>query len=178
VKLYYTGVTLLGNSYLWRDEVYKLNINNQYYDVDVSSDTPLLWVLRDHLQLHGTKYGCGVGECGSCMVHVDGKAENSCLLLASSLVGRKIITIEGISKGSKLHPVQLAWLENNVPECGYCQSGQIMKAIEILARGEILSSQEIADEMSAVLCRCGTYTRILQAVLHAQTKFHGESRND
>ena len=158
--------------------MHKLNINNQYYDVDVSSDTPLLWVLRDHLQLHGTKYGCGVGECGSCMVHVDGKAEYSCLLPVASLIGRNIITIEGVAKGSNLHPVQQAWLENNVPECGYCQSGQIMKAIEILEKGEVLSTQEIADKMSAVLCRCGTYPRILQAVLHAQTKFYDKSQND
>lgn len=124
-------------------------------------DTPLLWVLRDHLKLFGTKYGCGIGECGACTVHLDGVSRKSCMLAISVIGNSKITTIEGL-KGE--HPVQKAWLENEVAQCGYCQPGQIMSAVALLNENANPSEDEIRKAMSGNICRCGTYTRINKAI--------------
>ena len=142
---------------------YQINVNGQSRTVDVAEDTPMLWVLRDELKLVGTKYGCGVGACGACTIHVDGIAMRSCQTPIGRLDGEKIITIEGLSeKGT--HPVQQAWLEHDVPQCGYCQAGQIMTASALLANSPNPSDAEIDAAMSGNICRCGTYTRIRAAV--------------
>jgi isoquinoline 1-oxidoreductase alpha subunit len=143
-----------------------LNVNGKDIDTDASDDTPLLWVLRDHLGMTGTKFGCGKGLCGACMVHVDGAATRSCLTPLSSAAGHKITTIEGISS-DRSHPVQKAWLELDVPQCGYCQSGQIMSATALLATKPSPTDQDIDDAMSGNLCRCGTYPRIRAAIHRA-----------
>jgi isoquinoline 1-oxidoreductase alpha subunit len=143
-----------------------LRVNGRERRVDVSPDTPLLWVLRDHLGLTGTKYGCGIAECGACTVHVDGRPELSCQVSVSSAVGHEITTIEGLSANLD-HPVQRAWIEEDVPQCGYCQSGQIMTAAALLAESPSPEEAEIDRAMSAVLCRCGTYQRIRAAVRRA-----------
>lgn len=143
-----------------------LNVNGKDIDTDASDDTPLLWVLRDHLGMTGTKFGCGKGLCGACMVHVDGAATRSCLTPLSSAAGHKITTIEGISP-DRSHPVQKAWLELDVPQCGYCQSGQIMSATALLATKPSPTDQDIDDAMSGNLCRCGTYPRIRAAIHRA-----------
>ncbi|MFC4722067.1 (2Fe-2S)-binding protein [Geojedonia litorea] len=142
---------------------YSLKINGEKRSVEVDSDTPLLWVLRDEIGLVGTKYGCGVGQCGACTVHVDGSATRSCLLQVSQAEGMKITTIEGLSKEGD-HPVQKAWLEHDVPQCGYCQAGQIMTAAALLESNPNPSDKEIETTMSGNICRCGTYLRIKQAV--------------
>ena len=140
-----------------------LNVNGQAYEVDVSPDTPLLWVIRDNLGMTGTKFGCGAALCGACTVHLDGTPVRSCLLPVSAAVGRAITTIEGIG-GDTLHPVQQAWLAHQVPQCGYCQSGQIMSAVALLARSPSPSDEEINRAMSGVICRCGMYGRIKSAI--------------
>ncbi|TVZ59490.1 isoquinoline 1-oxidoreductase alpha subunit [Flavobacteriaceae bacterium MAR_2010_105] len=142
---------------------YSLKINGEKRSVEVDSDTPLLWVLRDEIGLVGTKYGCGIGQCGSCTVHVDGSATRSCLLQVSQAEGVNITTIEGLSKDGD-HPVQKAWLEHDVPQCGYCQAGQIMTAAALLESNPNPSDKEIDATMSGNICRCGTYLRIKQAV--------------
>lgn len=142
---------------------YNLNINSKIHSVDVDNDTPLLWVLRDHLDLVGTKYGCGIGQCGACTVHFDGTAVRSCLLPVSSIGNTKITTIEGLSVDGD-HPVQKAWLEHDVPQCGYCQSGQIMNAVSLLKNNPNPSDEEIDNGMNGNICRCGTYIRIKQAI--------------
>ncbi|RIA09946.1 isoquinoline 1-oxidoreductase alpha subunit [Flavobacteriaceae bacterium MAR_2010_72] len=142
---------------------YSLKINGEKRSVEVDSDTPLLWVLRDEIGLVGTKYGCGIGQCGSCTVHVDGSATRSCLLQVSQAEGVNITTIEGLSKDGD-HPVQKAWLEHDVPQCGYCQAGQIMTAAALLKSNPNPSDKEIDATMSGNICRCGTYLRIKQAV--------------
>jgi isoquinoline 1-oxidoreductase subunit alpha len=144
----------------------ELKINHAVKTVDVEPETPLLWVLRDTLNLHGTKYGCGVGMCGACTVHINGQATRSCLTQVSSVAGKQIITIEGLSPDCS-HPVQLAWEAIDVPQCGYCQAGQIMSASALLARTPHPTDQEIDTAMSGNLCRCGTYTRIRQAIHQA-----------
>jgi isoquinoline 1-oxidoreductase alpha subunit len=141
----------------------KLNINGQPHEVDVDPETPLLWVLRDTLGMTGTKYGCGVAQCGACSVHVDGTVMRSCQLQVGSIDG-KITTIEGLSPDST-HPVQLAWLQHQVPQCGYCQSGQIMAAVALLAEKPRPTDADI-DEAMTNICRCGTYGRI-RAAIHA-----------
>ena len=141
----------------------RLLINGRPTDVDVAPDTPLLWVLRDTLDLTGTKYGCGMGLCGSCTVHVNGEAVRSCLLQVGQLAGKSIVTIEGLSPDGS-HPVQQAWLRHQVPQCGYCQSGQIMSAVALLAAKPGPTDQDINDAMSGNLCRCGTYQRIRAAI--------------
>jgi isoquinoline 1-oxidoreductase alpha subunit len=141
----------------------KLEINNSIHDIDVSSDTPLLWVLRDHLNLTGTKYSCGIGICGSCTVLIDGVPVRSCVTPVSKLEGKKIVTIEGVSEDNT-HPVQAAWEAFQVPQCGYCQSGQILSAIALLNKTEHPTDNEIDQAMSGVLCRCGTYPRIRKAI--------------
>ncbi len=142
---------------------YTLNINGQSKTVQVESDTPLLWVLRDSLGLVGTKYGCGIAQCGACTVHVDGKATRSCVTPVSSLGEKKVTTIEGLSADGS-HPVQQAWIEHDVPQCGYCQAGQIMTASAFLKENSNPSDEEISAAMHGNICRCGTYTRIKKAV--------------
>lgn len=148
---------------------YKLKINNQNYEVDVDSDTPLLWVLRDHLGLVGTKYSCGVAQCGACTVHMNDDAVRACTLPVSAIGSQKITTIEGLSEKGD-HPVQLAWDEVDVAQCGYCQAGQIMSASALLKKNPQPTDQDIADAMNGNICRCGTYHRIKEAVALASSK--------
>ena len=145
---------------------FELTVNGERHVVDVASDTPLLWVLRDTLNLTGTKFGCGIGGCRSCTVHLDGEAAPSCTLPVSAVEGRSVTTIEGLS-AEDLHPVQRAWLEEAVPQCGYCQPGQIMGAVALLEKNPDPSDEEIDEAMSAYLCRCGTYARIRRAIHRA-----------
>lgn len=147
---------------------FTLNVNGNAHTVDVEPETPLLWVLRDTIGLTGTKYGCGVAQCGSCTVHVDGQPVKSCNINAASVVGKTITTIEGISKDNS-HPVQRAWIANTVPQCGYCQSGQIMSAVALLRRSPTPTNREIDQAMADNLCRCGTYLQIREAI-HAAAK--------
>ncbi len=146
----------------------KLNINDKDYKVEAAADEPLLWVIRDRLGLTGTKFGCGIGECGACTVLVDGEAVQSCQVEAGDAVGKKITTIEGLPEN---HPVKDAWVENEVPQCGYCHSGQIMSAAALLEKKPSPTDGDIDDAMSINICRCGTYPRIRKAIHHAaQTK--------
>lgn len=142
---------------------FKLNINGTTQEVDVDPNTPLLWVLRDHLKLVGTKYGCGIAQCGSCTVHVQGVAVRSCMLTVGTVGNQEITTIEGLSENGD-HPVQKAWLEVDVPQCGYCQTGQIMTAAALLKNNPNPSDEEIDMAMNGNICRCGTYLRIKKAV--------------
>jgi isoquinoline 1-oxidoreductase alpha subunit len=148
---------------------YNLKINGKTLSVEAESDTPLLWVLRDHLNMVGTKYGCGIGQCGACTVHLDGAATRSCLLQISQLEGRSITTIEGLSEDGK-HPVQEAWKEVDVPQCGYCQSGQIMTASSFLKNNPNPTEEEIKSAMHGNICRCAAYNRIHKAVALAAEK--------
>ncbi|MFL5094057.1 MAG: (2Fe-2S)-binding protein [Xanthobacteraceae bacterium] len=141
-------------------------LNDKPVSVSTDKDTPLLWVLRDHVGLTGTKYGCGAGLCGACTVHVDGKAQRSCQIPAASVEGKKIVTIEGLSPDSS-HPLQKAWIAEQVAQCGYCQSGQIMKAAELLAKTPNPSRADIITHMDGNICRCGTYHRIIAAIERA-----------
>jgi len=140
-----------------------LNINGKKQVVDVDPKTPVLWVLRDHLNLVGTKYGCGMAQCGACTILMDGNAVRSCMLPVSSVANKNITTIEGISENGD-HPVQTAWLEHDVPQCGYCQSGQIMTAVALLKKNPNPSDEEIETAMNGNICRCGTYLRIKAAI--------------
>ena len=142
---------------------YKLNVNGRSMSVDVSPDTPLLWVIRDVLQLYGTKYGCGIGQCGACTVHLGGRAVRSCQTPVSAATNAPITTIEGLSRDGT-HPVQLAWQEIDVPQCGYCQVGQMMSAAALLAKTPKPTDKDIDSAMNGNLCRCGTYLRIRRAV--------------
>lgn len=149
---------------------YSLNINGKNHEVEVDPSTPMLWVLRDHLNLVGTKYGCGIAQCGACTVHLEGTATRACMLPVSSVGNQKITTIEGLSEDGD-HPVQKAWLEVDVPQCGYCQVGQIMTAAAFLDKNPNPTDNEIEMAMNGNICRCGTYTRIKKAVkLAAGTK--------
>jgi isoquinoline 1-oxidoreductase alpha subunit len=148
---------------------YKININGKQQTVDVAADTPLLWVLRDHLQLPGTKYGCGVGQCGACTIHLNGLAVRSCSTPISALNGRAITTIEGLSANGD-HPLQQAWDEVDVPQCGYCQAGQIMTAAALLKRNPKPTMQQIENTLHGNICRCGAYHRIKEAVMEASKK--------
>ena len=148
---------------------YSLDVNGEAFTVEADADTPLLWVLRDHLKLVGTKYGCGIGQCGSCTVHFDGIAERSCLTPVSSAENTKITTIEGLSEDGS-HPVQVAWKEADVPQCGYCQAGQIMTASSFLKENPTPSSEEIRKAMHGNICRCAAYNRIERAVAIASEK--------
>jgi aerobic-type carbon monoxide dehydrogenase small subunit (CoxS/CutS family) len=145
----------------------KLTVNGQEKSVDVSDDTPLLWVIRETLGLTGTKFGCGAAQCGACTVHVDGVATRSCVMPISLMAGKKITTIEGLSYDGKLHPVQEAWIAEEVPQCGYCQSGQIMSACALLAKNPSPTDEQIDAAMSGNICRCGTYQRIRTAIHRA-----------
>jgi len=144
----------------------QLLINNSPHEVEVAPDTPLLWVLRDKLNMTGTKYGCGMGLCGACTVHLDGQAVRSCQTAVSSVVSKKITTIEGLSADNS-HPVQKAWIAEQVPQCGYCQPGQIMSAAALLAKTPKPSDQQIESAMGGNLCRCGMYQRIRRAIHRA-----------
>jgi isoquinoline 1-oxidoreductase subunit alpha len=144
-----------------------LTVNGQQKQVDTENDTPLLWVIREHLQMTGTKFGCGAGLCGACTVHLDGVAVRSCQTHAKDAVGKKITTIEGLAVGGKPHPLQDAWVAEQVPQCGYCQSGQIMQAASLLSKNQDPSKAEIVAHMDGNLCRCMTYGRIQKAILRA-----------
>ena len=143
--------------------VYKLTVNSKDASVEVPADMPLLWALRDSLDLTGTKYGCGVGSCGSCTVLIDGRAVKSCQYTAAAAVGKKITTIEGLSDDAT-HPIQQAWIELNVPQCGYCQAGQIMTTAALLKTTPNPTDAQIDSAMEGVVCRCGTYARIRKAI--------------
>jgi len=146
--------------------VFKLSVNGSTKSVDAEPDMPLLWVLRDLVGLTGTKYGCGIGACGACMVLVDGVSQRSCQLAVSAVGNKKITTIEGLSK-SGLHRVQKAWVEHDVPQCGFCQTGQIISAVSLLSKTPRPTDAQIREAMDGNLCRCGTYNRILEAVKSA-----------
>jgi isoquinoline 1-oxidoreductase alpha subunit len=141
-------------------------VNDKRVSVEADPKTPLLWVIRDHLGLTGTKYGCGAALCGACTVHIDGVATRSCSVQVSALEGKKVTTIEGLSPTSS-HPLQKAWVAEEVPQCGYCQSGQIMQAAELLAKNPKPTRQQIIEHMDGNICRCGTYHRIIAAVERA-----------
>ncbi len=144
---------------------FKINSKNVTFDGEV--DTPLLWVIRDELSMTGTKFGCGIGQCGACTVHVNGAAQRSCVTPVASIDGKAITTIEGLAPADdELHPVQQAWLENDVPQCGYCQAGQIMAAVDFLKKHPNPSDKDIDDNMTNI-CRCGTYVRIRKAIHRA-----------
>jgi isoquinoline 1-oxidoreductase alpha subunit len=144
----------------------QINVNGESHRVDVEPGTPLLWVLRDVLGLTGTKYGCGIAQCGACTVHVNGEPARSCSLPVSAAAGKRITTIEGLSPDSS-HPLQKAWVAEQVPQCGYCQSGQIMQAAALLAKDPNPSRGEIVKHMNGNICRCGTYHRIIAAIQRA-----------
>lgn len=144
----------------------RFTINGEAVEVDADPRTPLLWVIREHLKYTGTKYGCGVGQCGACTVHIDGSSTYSCLTPVSAVEGLDVTTIEGLSPDSD-HPLQRAWVEEEVPQCGYCQSGQIMRAADLLATNPDPSRDEIISHMSTNICRCGTYSRIIRAIERA-----------
>lgn len=145
-----------------------ITVNDTEHEIDLSPDMPLLWAIRDIIGLTGTKYGCGVGLCGACTVHVDGKAERSCQVTVAEVAGKKIATIEGLHPEGD-HPVQAAWRDLNVPQCGFCQSGQIMQAAALLAENPKPTDDEILTSMSGNVCRCGCYQRIVAAVRVAST---------
>jgi isoquinoline 1-oxidoreductase alpha subunit len=141
-----------------------ITVNGLRRDVDVDPATPLLWVLRETLKLTGSKFGCGIGQCGACTVHLNGSPARSCILPVSAVAGAEILTIEGLADGDMLHPVQQAWLDEQVPQCGYCQSGQIMTAVALLNANPDPSDAEINNAMSGNICRCGTYQRMRRAI--------------
>lgn len=149
----------------------KLDVNGRELETDAEPGTPLLWVLRDHLGLTGTKFGCGMALCGACTVHLDGVPIRSCVTLASAAEGKRITTIEGVSN-DRSHPVQRAWIELDVPQCGYCQSGQIMSAVALLAANPAPTDADIDAAMSGNICRCGTYPRIRKAIHRAAELAH------
>jgi isoquinoline 1-oxidoreductase alpha subunit len=143
--------------------VFNLKINRNEYQVDVDPSTPMLWVLRDHLNLVGTKFGCGIAQCGACTIHLDGEAVRSCITFVSDVGDKQITTIEGLSENGD-HPLQKAWIEQDVPQCGYCQSGQVMTAAALLKKNPHPTELEIEEAMTGNICRCGTYTRIKKAI--------------
>lgn len=153
--------------------MYNLTINGKKHKVDADPDTPLLWVLRDNVGLTGTKYSCGIGQCGACTVHINGKAIRSCTLPVSQIGKQPITTIEGVSQ-NKIHPVQEAWLSESVSQCGYCQPGQIMSAIALLSENPKPTDEQIDEAMSGNLCRCGTYNRIRKAIHRASQLILGK----
>ncbi|MBC7687534.1 MAG: (2Fe-2S)-binding protein [Aquabacterium sp.] len=153
--------------------MYKLKVNKKDYNIDASPDMPLLWVLRDMIGLTGTKYGCGIAQCGACTVHLNGEAVRSCVTLMSRAAGKEVTTIEGLSATST-HPLQVAWLQEDTPQCGYCQSGQIMSAAVLLRENPNPTDLDIDHAMSGNICRCGTYPRIKKAIhLAAQLQKKG-----
>jgi isoquinoline 1-oxidoreductase alpha subunit len=153
-----------------------LNVNNETYQLDVDPDMPLLWVIRDVIGLTGTKYGCGVAQCGACTVHLNGEAVRSCLTKVKRADGQKVVTIEGLSKNND-HPLQLAWQEIDVPQCGYCHSGQLMSAAVLLRENSSPTDEDIDSAMAGNLCRCGTYLRIRKAIHIAAAMHKKENKN-
>lgn len=149
---------------------YTLNVNGSAQQVDAQPDMPLLWVLRDFLGLLGTKYGCGIARCGACTVHIDGQPVRSCVTPVSAATGQ-ITTIEGLAQGAQLHPLQSAWIDHDVPQCGYCQAGQIMSAAALLERKPDPTDQDIDEALAGNYCRCGTYIRI-RAAVHSAARFY------
>ena len=145
----------------------RLTVNGTPRAADVEPEMPLLWVLRDVLDVKGPKYGCGIAQCGACTVHVNGEPVRSCSLPASAAAGKQVLTIEGLAQRGRMHPVQKAWIDHEVPQCGYCQSGQIMRAAALLEENPRPSRQEIVEYMQSNICRCGTYIRIVRAVERA-----------
>jgi aerobic-type carbon monoxide dehydrogenase small subunit (CoxS/CutS family) len=141
-----------------------LSVNGTQHTVDVAPDTPLLWVIRENLAMTGTKFGCGIAQCGACTVHLDGVPIRSCVVPVSAAAGRTVTTIEGVSSQENLHPIQQAWIDEQVPQCGYCQSGQIMSAAALLERSPNPSDEEISQAMAGNICRCGMYGRIRKAI--------------
>lgn len=150
----------------------KLNINNKDYNIDVDPDMPLLWAIRDFVGLKGTKYGCGIAQCGACTVFMEGNPIRSCMLPVKHTEGKKLTTIEGISENNS-HPVQKAWIEEQVPQCGYCQSGQIMAAVALLEQNPEPTESDINNAMAGMICRCGTYPRIKSAIHRASQMMQG-----
>jgi isoquinoline 1-oxidoreductase subunit alpha len=150
----------------------QLQVNKEVFVIDVEADEPLLWALRDSCGINGPKFGCGAALCGSCTVLVDGKAIRSCVTPAADVAGKAVTTIEGLSKDGKLHPVQEAWLQEKVPQCGYCQCGQIMSAVALLKKVPRPSEDQIEAAMSGNICRCGTYPRIVKAIKRASEANH------
>ena len=150
---------------------YQLDVNGENREVEAVPNTPLLWVLRDNLSLTGTKYGCGMAQCGACTVHLDGTAVRSCSTPVSTVGNKKVTTIEGLSTGETLHPVQQAWMDENVPQCGYCQTGQIMSAVALLDKNPSPNDHDIEVAMSGNICRCGTYERIRKAIQKASNTY-------
>lgn len=146
---------------------FQLTVNGEERTVEAVPNTPLLWIIRDNLGLTGTKYGCGMAQCGACTVHLDGVAVRSCSTPISTVGSKKVTTIEGISSGDDLHPVQQAWMDEDVPQCGYCQSGQIMSAVALLSKNPAPGDSEIETGMAGNICRCGTYERIRKAIKRA-----------
>ena len=151
----------------------RLTVNGKTHNVDVDPSTPLLWVIREQVGLTGTKYGCGIAQCGACTVHINGAAMRSCMVPVSTAVGARITTIEGLAKGKTLHAVQKAWVEAEVPQCGYCQSGQVMSAVALLQLNPAPTDADIDGAMVGNICRCATYHRIRLAIHSAATKLEG-----
>lgn len=154
----------------------QLKVNGAIHDVEVEADMPLLWALRDVIGLTGTKYGCGVGQCGACTVHVGGAAVPSCLLRASDVAGQEITTIEGLTEGNRMHVLQQVWIEDDVAQCGYCQVGQIMSAAALLENNPSPTDTDIDTALAGNYCRCGTYIRIRQAVHKAATFYNAADK--
>jgi isoquinoline 1-oxidoreductase alpha subunit len=150
----------------------QFTVNGQPHELDIDPNTPLLWAIREQAGLTGTKFGCGIGQCGACTMHLNGQPIRSCITPISTIVGQEITTIEGISAGETLHVVQQAWIDEQVPQCGYCQSGQIMSAAALLASNPIPSDVEIDEAMSGNICRCGTYSRIRKGVKLASMRLN------
>ncbi len=148
---------------------YNISVNENRFEIDATPSTPLLWVLRDIVGLTGTKYGCGIGQCGACTVHMDGESIRSCSIPISDINSANIRTIEGLANGY-LHPVQQSWIDEQVPQCGYCQAGQIMSAVALLEKNTNPTEEEIKSNMAGNLCRCGTYPRIIKAIKAAASK--------
>lgn len=155
----------------------KITVNGELHDLNIDGDTPLLWALREQLGLTGTKFGCGIAQCGTCTVHLDGVPIRSCVTPVSAVVDRKVTTIEGIGAAGKRHAVQLAWIDEQVPQCGYCQSGQIMAAVALLESNPLPNDADIDDAMSGIICRCGTYERIRKGIRRAAATIAGEDNS-
>ena len=153
----------------------KLTINNQQYDLEVDPNMPILYVLRDLVGLTGTKFGCGVGQCGACTMHLDGSPIRSCLTPVSVAEDKNLTTLEGLADGGELHPIQQAWLDHKVAQCGYCQGGQMMSAVALLKRNDNPSEEEIEQSMQGNICRCGTYPRIKAAIKQAAQTIREET---
>ena len=156
--------------------IYQLMVNGEVREVEASPEMPLLWLLRDKLKLTGTKYGCGIAQCGACTVHLDGVPVRSCVLPVAAVAG-PIVTIEGLAQGGTLHPLQSAWIEQDVPQCGYCQAGQIMSAAALLGANQQPTDADIDEAMAGNYCRCGTYIRI-RAAIHSAAKFYDASQTE